>query len=62
MINPDIHNRENLKYIGIDELQEIEFLMMMWGIKWKFHTSNELIRLYDCEVERQKMVPLRQFA
>ena len=32
-------------------------LMSIWGyVEWKMHCSRELVRLYDLEADRQKMI------
>ncbi|MCZ6582882.1 MAG: hypothetical protein O6761_06900 [Thaumarchaeota archaeon] len=50
-----------MKYIGLDEYYEIQILMGFWGkTLWKLHTSPALVRLYDCEEDRQKRI--RQIA
>ena len=46
-----------LSYITLTELIEIRSLQAMWGmIQWRKHTSRELVRCYDLEFERQKML------
>lgn len=54
-------NKDDMKYIGLDEYYEIQILMAFWGTTlWKLHTSPELVRLYECEADRQERI--RQFA
>ena len=54
-------NTDDIKFIGLDEFYEIQILKAFWGTTlWKLHTSPELVRLYECEEDRQKRI--RQFA
>ena len=46
-----------LKYITHSELTEINTLQSMWGSNgWRKHVSRELVRNYDLEKERQKLL------
>lgn len=46
-----------IRYISQSEYNEIKSLQALWGMEiWRTHCSRELVRLYDLEADRQKMI------